>query len=92
MIGHIQDVESPKKAWDELVKIYETNTKARKLQLKNKFNTISKKNLSINEYALKIKGVVESLASIGVAMEDDDKVEVCLSGLTLAYKQFKMSI
>ena len=35
MIGHIQDVESPKEAWDELVKLYETNTKARKLQLKN---------------------------------------------------------
>ena len=35
MIGHIQDVESLKEAWDELVKIYETNTKAMKLQLKN---------------------------------------------------------
>ena len=31
MIGHIQDADSPKEAWDELVKIYETNTKARKL-------------------------------------------------------------
>ena len=27
MIGHIQDAEFPKEAWDELVKIYETNTK-----------------------------------------------------------------
>ena len=92
MIGHIQDVDSPKEAWDELVKIYETNTKARKLQLKNNFNTVSKKNLTVNEYALKIKGIVESLASIGVAVEDDDKVEVCLRGLTPAYKHFKTSI
>ena len=92
MIGHIQDAESPKEAWDELVKLYETNTKARKLQLKNDFNTVSKKNLTVNEYALKIKGIVESLASIGVAVEDDDKVEVCLRGLTPAYKQFKTSI
>ena len=59
MIGHIQDADSPKEAWDELVKIYETNTKARKLQLKNDFNTVSKKNLTVNEYALKIKGIVE---------------------------------
>ena len=92
MIGHIQDVESPKEAWDELAKIYETNTKARKLQLKNEFNTVSKKNLTVNEYALKIKGILESLASIGVVVEDDDKVEVCLGGLTPTYKQFKTSI
>ena len=71
---------------------YETNTKAKKLQLKNEFSTISKRNLTINEYALKIKGIVESLASIGVAITDDDKVEVCLRGLTPAYKQFKTSI
>ena len=60
--------------------------------MKNKFNTVSKKNLTVNEYALKIKGIVESLASIGVVVEDDDKVEVCLHGLTPAYKQFKTSI
>ncbi|MCO5612416.1 hypothetical protein L7F22_066683 [Adiantum nelumboides] len=47
---------------------------------------------AINEYTLKIKGIVESLASIGVQVEDDDKVEVCLRGLTPAYKQFKTSI
>ena len=74
MIGHIQDVDSSKEAWDELVKIYETNTKAKLLQLKNDFNVVSKKNLTVNEYALKIKGIVESLASIGVGVEEDDKV------------------
>ena len=82
----------PREAGDELVKQYETITKARKLQLKNKFNTISKKNLNINEYSLKIKGIVESLASIGVAIKDDDKVKVCLHGLTPAYKPSKTSI
>ena len=75
-----------------MFKIYETITKAKKLQFKNKFNTVSKKNLTVNEYALKIKGIVESLTSIGVAVENDAKVEVCLPGLTPAYKQFKTSI
>ena len=64
MIGHIQDAKSPKDAWDTLVKLYETNTKARKIQLKNDLHTVEKKNLSINEYALKIKSICESLASI----------------------------
>ena len=66
MIGHIQDAKSPKDAWDTLVKLYETNTKARKIQLKNDLHTVEKKNMSINEYALKIKSICESLASINV--------------------------
>ena len=60
--------------------------------MKNDFNIVSKKSLFVNEYALKIKGILESLASICVTVEDDDKVEVCLCGLTLAYKPFKTSI
>ncbi len=34
MIVHIQNAKSPKQAWDTLVKMYSTNTKARKMQLK----------------------------------------------------------
>jgi hypothetical protein len=34
MIMHIQNVKSPKQAWDTLVKMYSTNTQARKMQLK----------------------------------------------------------
>ncbi|MCO5548992.1 hypothetical protein L7F22_002458 [Adiantum nelumboides] len=75
-----------------LVSVDTTNTKGRKIQLKNELNTVKNENLSINDYTLKIKGIVESLASIGVQVEDNDKVEVCLRGLTPAYKQFKTSI
>lgn len=92
MIGHIQDAITPKQAWDRLVSFDTTNTKARKLQLKNELNTVKKENLLINDYNLKIKAISKSLASIGVIVEDDDKVEVCLRGLTPAYKQFKTSI
>ena len=92
MIGHIQDAKSLAEAWKSLVTLYETNTKARKLQLKNELHTVEKKSMSNNDYALKIKGIMESLASIGVVVEDDDKVEVCLRGLGPSYKQFKTSI
>ncbi len=34
MIVHIQDAKSLKQVWDTLVKIYNTNTQARKMQLK----------------------------------------------------------
>jgi hypothetical protein len=92
MIGHIQDAHTPAEAWQNLVQMFQTNTKARKLQLKQELHTMEKKNMSINEYSLKIKGIVESLASINVFVDDDDLVSVCLNGLGKEYKPFKTSI
>ena len=92
MIGHIQDATSPKQAWDRLVSFHTTNTKATKLQLKNKLNIVKEENLSINDYTLKIKSICKSLASIGVTIDNDDKVEVCMHGLTPVYKKFKTYI
>ncbi|MDM1625952.1 hypothetical protein HX072_24875 [Escherichia coli] len=40
MIGHIQDAVTPKEAWDTLVKLYSTNTKARKMQLKQELHMV----------------------------------------------------
>ncbi len=92
MIGHIQDAHTPAEAWQNLVQMFQTNTKARKLQLKQELHIVEKKNMSINEYSLKIKGIVESLASINVSVDDDDLVSVCLNGLGKEYKPFKTSI
>ncbi|MCO5564538.1 hypothetical protein L7F22_018200 [Adiantum nelumboides] len=87
-----QNANSPKDAWDNLIAFNATNTRARKIQLKNELNTIKKGDLSVNNYTMKIKALCESLSSIGVAVDDDDKVEACLRGLGNAYKQFKTSI
>jgi len=38
MIVHIQDAKSPKQAWDTLVKVYITNTQARKMQFKQELH------------------------------------------------------
>ena len=64
-----------------LVKLFAMNNKARKIQLKNELHIAKKKNMSISDYTLKIKRICESLTSINVVVDDDDKVEVCLRGL-----------
>ncbi|MCO5599519.1 hypothetical protein L7F22_053625 [Adiantum nelumboides] len=92
IVGHIQDTDSSEDAWDNLIAFNATNTRARKTQLKNELNTIKKRDLSVNDYTLKIKALCEFLSSIGVAVDDDDKVEACLRGLANAYRQFKISI
>ncbi|MCO5569291.1 hypothetical protein L7F22_023003 [Adiantum nelumboides] len=92
IVGHIQDADSPKDAWDNLIAFNATNTRAKKIQLKNELNTIKKGDLLVNDYTLKIKALCEFLSSIVVAVDDDDKVDACLCGLGNAYKQFKTTI
>jgi hypothetical protein len=42
MIVHISNAKSSKQAWDTLVKLYSTNTQARKMQLKQEFHNLQK--------------------------------------------------
>ncbi|MCO5590494.1 hypothetical protein L7F22_044464 [Adiantum nelumboides] len=81
MIGHIQDLNSSRDAWDTLKRLYSTYTKARKIQLKNELNNMKKDTLSVNDYVLKIKQVLDALGSIGAPPEDDDLVFIVLNGL-----------
>ncbi|MCO5575889.1 hypothetical protein L7F22_029695 [Adiantum nelumboides] len=75
IVGHIRDADSSKDAWSNLIAFNGNNTRARKIQLKNELNTIKRGNLSVNDYTLKIKALCESLSSIGVAVDNDDKGE-----------------
>ncbi len=43
MIVHIQDEKSPKEAWDTLLNMYNTNTQACKMQLKQELQNLQKK-------------------------------------------------
>ena len=59
--------------------MFATTTKARKIQLKNELHTVEKKSMFVSDYALKIKGICESLASLNVSIDDDDKVACMVS-------------
>ncbi|MCO5593237.1 hypothetical protein L7F22_047244 [Adiantum nelumboides] len=54
IVGHIQHAGSSKDAWDNLIAFNATNTRAKKIQLKNELNTIKKGDLSVNDYTLNI--------------------------------------
>jgi hypothetical protein len=92
MIVHIQDAKSPKQAWDTLVKMYSTNTQARKMQLKQGLHNLQKNKMNINDYSTKVKNLVDVLASIGAPVHDEDLVAVTLNGLGKDYSQFCTSI
>jgi hypothetical protein len=92
MIVHIQDAKSPKQAWDTLVKMYSTNTQARKMQLKQELHNLQKNKMNINDYSTKVKNLADALASIGAPVDDEDLVTVTLNGLGKDYSQFRTSI
>jgi hypothetical protein len=92
MIMHIQDAKSPKQAWDTLVKMYSTNTQARKMQLKQELHNLQKNKMNISDYSTKVKNLADALASIGAPVDDEDLVAVTLNGLGKDYSQFRTSI
>ncbi len=92
MIVHIQDAKSPKQAWDTLVKMYITNTQARKMQLKQKLHNLEKNKMNISDYSIKVKNLADVFAFIGFPVDDEDLVAVTLNGLGKDYSQFHTSI
>jgi hypothetical protein len=92
MIVHIQNAKSPKQAWDTLVKMYNTNTQAYKMQFKQKLHNLYKNKMNINNYSTKVKNLADVLAYIGAPIDDEDLVAVTLNGLGKDYSQFRTSI
>ncbi len=74
------------------MKIYSTNTQAHKMQLKQKLHNLQKNKIDINDYSIKVKNLVDALASIGAPVDDEDLVAVTLNGLGKYYSQFCTSI
>ena len=95
MIGHIQSAGTSKEAWETLEKLYHSNTKPRKIQLKKELNNMKKaKGTSVNDYLLRIKEIIDALGSIGAQLDDDDVVSATLNGLKddEKWKPFSTSI
>ncbi len=92
MIVHNQDAKSPKQVWDTLVKMYNTNTQARKMQLKQELHNLQKNKMNINDYSTKVKNLADALASIGALVDDEDLVAMTLNGFGKDYSQFCTSI
>ncbi len=89
---HIEDAKSSKQAWDTLVKMYSTNTQARKMQLKQELQNLQKNKMNISDYSTKVKNLEDVLASIGAHVDDEDLVAVTLNGLGKDYSQCRTSI
>ena len=57
MVMQIMNCKSPKDAWAVLTHYYGTTTSTQKIQLKQKFNNMSRRGRSIQEYVTEIKTI-----------------------------------
>ena len=92
MLGYIREAKAPKEAWENLRKIFVANTTTRKLQLHQELNNIQQREMPIKSYTLKIKELCDSLGSISVKVEDDEMVQICLSGLAPRFSKMRTPV
>jgi histone deacetylase 1/2 len=77
--------------WKRLEIYYASHTCARVKKLKLQLRLL-KKDKSINEYLLEIKKIVDSLATIGSAVSEEDHIEAIMDGLPEEYDSFVTSV
>ena len=68
MIVHIQDVETPKDAWDTLSKLY--NMQAWKMQIKHDLHNVKRENMNINDHFMMVKKLANLHTSNSVPIKD----------------------
>ena len=64
-MGQIVGYQTSHEAWTALEKIFSVSFKARVKQLRLEFQTSRKGAMSMMEYLLKVKTIVDNLATIG---------------------------
>jgi hypothetical protein len=72
--------------------MYNTNTQARKMQLKQELHNLQKNKMNISDYFTKVKNLADVLMFMGAPIDDEDLVVVTLNGLGKDYSQFRTSI
>ncbi len=61
--------------------MYNTNTQAYKIQLKQELHNLEKNKMNINDYSIKVKNLIDVFASIGAPVINEDLVAMILMQL-----------
>jgi hypothetical protein len=78
--------------WSSLHEQLLPNTEDGEAQLKNSLYSLSKGNLSLDEYIRKFKELCHKLTAIGKPVSDVDKVFQISKGLGHKYKEFRIAV
>ncbi|KAJ9675317.1 hypothetical protein PVL29_024318 [Vitis rotundifolia] len=91
-MGLIIGYQTSHVAWSALEKIFSASSRARIMQLRLEFQTTRKGSLSMMEYILKLKMIIDNLAVIGEPISERDQVLQLLGGLGVEYNPIVASL
>lgn len=84
--------DSAHQIWSKLNLYFAAQNKATVSQFKIILQNTKKGSLTINEYLLKVKNVIDKLASVGHQLSDTDHIEAIFNGLPEEYDTFVRSV
>ena len=92
MLSHIRDAKTPREVWENLKKIFTENTSTHKLQLRQEWNNIQQKEMSVSNNTTKIKSICDSLGFINLNIDEEEMVQLCLGGLAQRFNPLRTTI
>lgn len=78
--------------WSTLEIYFATQVRAKVNQYKTQLQNIKKGSLSINDYLLKVRGLVDLLALVGHNLSVKDQIDAIFCGLPPEYETFIFSV
>jgi hypothetical protein len=85
MLPQIVNISTAYEAWSILANNYANASRSRRMSLKRELQNVNQEGMSVTEYSMKLKGVVDSLAEIGEVIVDDQMRELFINGLNSDY-------
>lgn len=92
IMGQIIGYQTSHEAWFALEKIFSASSKAQVMQLRLQFQTTKKGSLSMLDYILKLKNMVDNLVAIRESVHNRDHILQLLGGLGVEYNSIMVSL
>lgn len=92
VLADVQSATTAKEAWDSLLRIYASSTRARTVQIRVELANIKKRDLTAATYFAKVKALAAEMAAAGAPLGDEDIISYLLAGLATDYDAFVTSI
>ncbi|KAK6144727.1 hypothetical protein DH2020_021547 [Rehmannia glutinosa] len=92
MLGHVSRCSTSHEVWIIFEKLFQSQSKARSMQIQFMLQIAKKGDLTIDEFLLKMKSYADDLNSIGQTITDEELVLYVLDGLESDYKSVVVNL
>ncbi|KAL5844408.1 hypothetical protein ACOSQ4_010366 [Xanthoceras sorbifolium] len=92
VVGQVTQCSTACEIWSVLEKLFSQYSLAKILQIRSQIQSIKKGSLTISEYVLKMRGLVDSLSAAGQPMSDRDLLLNVLQGVGIEYDAVEVNL